>query len=79
MVMKRVILALAILFAMSSVASAVEQAKQGQPSATKAIKLSKAEMAKITAGSNANFPPGQFPSGNPAKAPGDSNPNTKPK
>ncbi|HJZ60067.1 MAG TPA: hypothetical protein VKE74_34310 [Gemmataceae bacterium] len=25
--------------------------------------------------SNANFPPGQFPSGNPAHAPGNSNPN----
>ena len=25
--------------------------------------------------SNANFPPGQFPSGNPAQAPGNSNPN----
>ena len=25
--------------------------------------------------SAANFPPGQFPSGNPAKAPGNSNPN----
>jgi len=24
--------------------------------------------------SSANFPPGQFPSGNPAKAPGNSNP-----
>ncbi len=29
--------------------------------------------------SSANFPPGQFPSGNPAKAPGNSNPNTHPK
>jgi hypothetical protein len=28
--------------------------------------------------SNANFPPGQFPSGNPAHAPGHSNPNTVP-
>ena len=28
--------------------------------------------------SNANFPPGQFPSGNPAHAPGQSNPNTVP-
>jgi hypothetical protein len=25
--------------------------------------------------SNANFPPGQFPAGNPAHAPGNSNPN----
>jgi len=28
--------------------------------------------------SSANFPPGQFPSGNPAHAPGQSNPNTVP-
>jgi hypothetical protein len=28
--------------------------------------------------SNANFPPGQFPSGNPAHAPGKSNPNEVP-
>ena len=28
--------------------------------------------------SNANFPPGQFPSGNPAHAPGRSNPNETP-
>jgi hypothetical protein len=28
--------------------------------------------------SNANFPPGQFPSGNPAHAPGNSNPNDSP-
>ena len=28
--------------------------------------------------SSANFPPGQFPSGNPAHAPGDSNPNEVP-
>jgi hypothetical protein len=28
--------------------------------------------------SNANFPPGQFPAGNPAHAPGNSNPNEHP-
>ena len=28
--------------------------------------------------SSANFPPGQFPSGNPAQAPGQSNPNGVP-
>lgn len=28
--------------------------------------------------SSANFPPGQFPSGNPAHAPGQSNPNEVP-
>jgi len=45
----------------------------------KAVKLSKAQMASITAGSSANFPPGQFPAGNPAQAPGNSNPNEHPK
>jgi len=45
----------------------------------KAVKLSKAQMASITAGSSANFPPGQFPAGNPANAPGNSNPNEHPK
>jgi hypothetical protein len=79
MVMKKLLLALAAVFAMSSAASAVEQAKQAQSNGKKSVKLSKAEMAKITAGSNANFPPGQFPSGNPAQAPGNSNPNTHPK
>jgi hypothetical protein len=33
------------------------------------------KLEKRIAPSNANFPPGQFPSGNPAKAPGNSNPN----
>jgi len=28
--------------------------------------------------SSSNFPPGQFPSGNPAQAPGNSNPNEVP-
>ena len=42
------------------------------------VKLSKSEMANITAGSSANFPPGQFPAGNPAQAPGKSNPNQHP-
>jgi hypothetical protein len=43
-----------------------------------AVKLSKAEMATVTAGSSANFSPGQFPAGNPAQAPGKSNPNQHP-
>lgn len=30
------------------------------------------------ADSSSGFPPGQFPAGNPAQAPGCSNPNTKP-
>jgi hypothetical protein len=37
------------------------------------VKLSKDQMDKITAGGQSHFPPGQFPAGNPAKAPGQSN------
>lgn len=36
------------------------------------------ELEERIAPSNANFPPGQFPSGNPAHAPGNSNPNEVP-
>jgi hypothetical protein len=37
------------------------------------VKLSKAELDKVVAGEQQHFPPGQFPSGNPAQAPGKSN------
>ena len=43
----------------------------------KAFKMEKLE--ERIAPSSAKFPPGQFPSGNPAKAPGNSNPNEHPK
>jgi len=33
---------------------------------------------RLVGQSSSNFPPGQFPSGNPAQAPGCSNPNTQP-
>jgi hypothetical protein len=36
------------------------------------------QLEERIAPSNANFPPGQFPSGNPAHAPGNSNPNEVP-
>jgi hypothetical protein len=42
------------------------------------IRLDVEELEERIAPSNANFPPGQFPSGNPAHAPGDSNPNEIP-
>jgi hypothetical protein len=42
------------------------------------VTLTGAQMDQVVAGSNANFPPGQFPSGNPAHAPGKSNPNEVP-
>jgi len=44
----------------------------------KEIKLNVEELEERIAPSNANFPPGQFPSGNPAHAPGNSNPNENP-
>jgi hypothetical protein len=42
------------------------------------IQLEVEELEERIAPSSANFPPGQFPSGNPAQAPGQSNPNTVP-
>ena len=36
------------------------------------------QLEERIAPSSANFPPGQFPSGNPAQAPGQSNPNEVP-
>ena len=43
---------------------------------TRRFRISRLE--ERIAPSNANFPPGQFPSGNPAHAPGNSNPNEVP-
>jgi hypothetical protein len=37
--------------------------------------LNAKELHNVAGGSNNNFPPGQQPSGNPAKAPGNSSPN----
>lgn len=42
------------------------------------IQLEVEELEQRIAPSSANFPPGQFPSGNPAQAPGKSNPNDVP-
>jgi hypothetical protein len=42
------------------------------------IQLHVEELEARIAPSSANFPPGQFPSGNPAHAPGNSNPNEVP-
>ena len=42
------------------------------------IQLNVEELEQRIAPSSANFPPGQFPSGNPAQAPGKSNPNEVP-
>jgi len=49
---------------------AMEQRKEQQE---RRFRIEKLE--ERIAPSNANFPPGQFPSGNPAHAPGNSNPN----
>ena len=42
------------------------------------VRLEIEELEERIAPSSANFPPGQFPSGNPAHAPGQSNPNEVP-
>jgi hypothetical protein len=42
------------------------------------IQLEVEELEERIAPSSAGFPPGQFPSGNPANAPGNSNPNEQP-
>jgi hypothetical protein len=44
----------------------------------KEIELDVEELEEKIAPSSAGFPPGQFPSGNPAHAPGNSNPNEIP-
>ena len=44
----------------------------------KAPRFNVVKLEERIAPSNANFPPGQFPSGNPAHAPGQSNPNEVP-
>ena len=48
-------------------------AARKQPVQKRSFKVAKLE--DRIAPSSANFPPGQFPSGNPAHAPGNSNPN----
>jgi len=47
-----------------------EQSRQGE----KKVRFQIMKLEQRIAPSNANFPPGQFPSGNPAQAPGVSNP-----
>jgi hypothetical protein len=49
---------------------------QDQKKETSRFKINQLE--ERIAPSSANFPPGQFPSGNPAQAPGQSNPNEVP-
>ena len=51
----------------------MDQKKQPAQPTTRKFQVAKLE--ERIAPSSANFPPGQFPSGNPAHAPGNSNPN----
>jgi len=44
----------------------------------KTLELNVEVLEERIAPSSADFPPGQFPSGNPAHAPGNSNPNENP-
>ena len=53
----------------------MQEEKNTQPSKSR-FNIQKLE--ERIAPSSANFPPGQFPSGNPAHAPGNSNPNEVP-
>ena len=53
----------------------MQEEKNTQPSKSR-FNIQKLE--ERIAPSSANFPPGQFPSGNPAQAPGQSNPNEVP-
>jgi hypothetical protein len=62
--MKRAISVVAAACAMTLIASPVISAPK---------KLSSGEMDQVVAGDQQHFPPGQFPAGNPAKAPGSSN------
>ena len=55
--------------------------KNGQTGPTGKTGPNRFQVVKLEeriAPSSANFPPGQFPSGNPAQAPGQSNPNEVP-
>jgi hypothetical protein len=49
--------------------------QQNQPTTTTTRKFNVSKLEERIAPSNAKFPPGQFPAGNPAQAPGNSNPN----
>jgi hypothetical protein len=53
-------------------------AKQKRRRSMDTLSLRIEELEERIAPSSANFPPGQFPSGNPAHAPGLSNPNEVP-
>jgi hypothetical protein len=54
----------------------MDHRKESRNEETRRFRISRLE--ERIAPSNANFPPGQFPSGNPAHAPGNSNPNEVP-
>jgi hypothetical protein len=57
---------------MNAIKLEIERAEGVQPGT---ITLEIEALEERIAPSSANFPPGQFPSGNPAHAPGNSNPN----
>jgi hypothetical protein len=56
----------------------VKEQQPKEKSMKEQIQLNVEELEDRIAPSSANFPPGQFPSGNPAHAPGNSNPNEVP-
>jgi len=60
---------------MKAIELEIERVESAQPGT---ITLEIETLEERIAPSSANFPPGQFPSGNPAHAPGNSNPNENP-
>ena len=56
----------------------MKQQREDSPRTTSSKRFNVVKLEERIAPSNANFPPGQFPSGNPAHAPGQSNPNEVP-
>ena len=56
----------------------MNQQHDNAPQTASSKRFNLVKLEERIAPSNANFPPGQFPSGNPAHAPGNSNPNEVP-
>jgi hypothetical protein len=56
----------------------MQDQQQKKQDVRKASRFNVKKLEERIAPSSGNFPPGQFPSGNPAQAPGRSNPNEVP-
>jgi hypothetical protein len=74
--MKHILLSALALGAMTTFAmaqSVTPEPVTPEPVTPEPGTLTDTQMDQIKAGSQSHFPPGQFPAGNPAKAPGQSN------